>query len=133
MTHKNLYFRTRINDVGIRPKPAPTLEVPRFNSHALDFQLRDLAQNKAFIDLSDMEVRFCVRAEKYHLGEPLIEKTSLDDIDITSATLGEVTVNLNEQDLNIPVSEYWYDVIIVRESPNDEFHSQTTGIFRVLS
>jgi len=128
-TYKNIYFRTRINEAGIRAVAAPVLEVARENSKHFDFQCRDLSDNKAFIDLTSMTVSFVIREKKYEY-DPLIEKESGDGIDIVDAETGLITIELTADDMDIPVTDYFYDLVIEDE---DERHSITTGIFRVLN
>ncbi len=125
-----MYLKTRVNVGGLRPKPNPVLETARANDKDIDLQLRDYAADKLAIDLSGCDIAFIVRPEKYGSDPVILKETGDGGITIVSTEEGKITVHLSVTDLDLPATDYWYDLSLIDSDNNVTTH--TAGIFRVL-
>ncbi len=107
------------------------IEVPRLNYLEIAMALQD----KGYIDrprlnLQGARVIFTV---KEHLADDeelvRIQKDNVGGgVEITDAANGEILVTLTTGDLNLPPSEYYYDVFVIRD---ERVHSCDPEIFCV--
>lgn len=125
-----IYLKTRINVGGLKPKPNPVIEVARANDKSLDLQLRDYANDKLVINLASCDVAFILREEKYSDDHLIIKQTADGGITVDSAVEGKIIVHLTAEDLDLPATDYWYDLSLIDTLGNITTH--TVGKFKLL-
>ena len=125
-----IYLKTRINVGGLMPKPNPVIEVARANDKCLDLQLRDYANDKLVIDLTGFDVAFIVREEKYSLDHLILKQTVDGGITVDTVEEGKIIVSFTAEDLDLPATDYWYDLSLIDALDNVTTH--TVGKFKLL-
>jgi hypothetical protein len=128
--HINIYMKTRVNVGGLLPVPIPVLEVNRASDKSIDLQLRDYSDDKLVIDLTGHDIAFVVREEKYNPTVVLTKQTGDGGITVESAVEGKINVNFTAEELDLPETDYWYEINMIDASNNVTI--QPLGKFRVI-
>lgn len=109
------------------------IKIPRFNSRTITFTLKDAGhESLPPLDLIGEKTRV-IFTVKEHLPDDesliRIQKDTLGGgVEITNASGGEVNVTLTPGDLNLPPSDYYYDIFV---KIDDDAYSCDPDIFRV--
>jgi hypothetical protein len=126
----SIYLKTRVNVGGMKPSPIPVLEVGRANDRVIDLQLRDYSNDKLVIDLTSHDVAFVVREEKYDPTVLLLKQTGDGGITVESAVEGKINVILSAEELDLPATDYWYEISVIDAS--DNVTTQPLGKFKIV-
>jgi hypothetical protein len=128
--HVTIYMKTRVNVGGLKPRPIPVLEVGRANDRVIDLQLRDYSNDKLVIDLDEHDIAFVVREEKYDPTVLLLKQTSDGGITVESEEEGKINVILSAEELDLPATDYWYEISMIDAS--DNVTTQPLGKFKIV-
>jgi len=140
----SIFLRTRINEGGLHYKPGPVIEARQYSDLVLNMQFLDLSSGKSPVNLTATHVRFIVREHKYPVSgdDILIDLHSHSGITHKSVNKGLARVNVSSDQLNLPTTKYWYDVLLfeVQEldllaldnANGDETTRPPLGIFKVV-
>jgi len=131
----SVYLRTSVNSAGLHYVPGPTLEARQKSNLNLNIYLFDLSSGKEPINLPGLgvfDVRFIVRKHKY----PASGADILIDEECIWVEGGKVNVSLTSDQLNLHVTNYWYDILISADSfspgEKDIAVRSPLGVFKVV-
>ncbi len=112
MSRIYVFMRHSMNNSVLHPQPPAGMRVPRASDVTLELLLVDLGDNKSPIDLTEREITFTVKREKYSDNTVVLEKTLDNGITTDPLNLGHVDVALTAEELTLLPTEYWYDISI---------------------
>ena len=137
--HLSIYLRSEINEVGLHFMPGPVIEARQDSDRTLRVVLRDLANDKKPFNLESLgvfEINFIVRTHKYPESEEDIV-IKLPQSQILWHQSGYVDFTFTAEDLQLPVTDYWYDIVI--EKVDNLFQAAVSdsirpplGVFKVV-
>lgn len=109
-----IYLRTSISEGGLHYKPGPVIQARQNSDLILNMQIIDLSKGKSPHSLHMKHVRFIVRKDKYPRSEEdiLIVLDSNSGIVHESVSNGLVKVHIPHEELDLPVTDYWYDILL---------------------
>ena len=137
--HLSIFLRSEINEAGLHYMPGPVIEARQDSDRALKVVLRDLANDKKPFNLETMgtiAISFIVRTRKYPVSEDDIV-INLPQGQILWHHSGYIDFTFTAEDLRLPVTDYWYDIVI--EKVDEQFPTDIgdsirppLGVFKVV-
>ncbi len=117
----SIFLRNIISEGGLHYKPGPEIVARQNSEITLNLVIRDLANDKKpfnLLTLGPLSMEFVIRENRYPESEEdiLISATGSGG-DILWLYGGAVDITLKPEDLDIPTSNYWYDLLIATDDP----------------
>jgi len=133
----SIFLRTTISEGGLHYKPGPIIEAQQNSSKTINVVLRDLPLGKQPVNLPYLGViviRFLIRKHRYPCSAEDIV-VDLPEKQIGISNKADLTIDLTNNDLAIPVTDYWYDIVVEKRDnltmEESEIIRSPLGRFRV--